>query len=391
MYSFAFASSKNERLFMPFHPETLLVASAVTALVMWFAEPSARRFNLLDHPNDNRKDHASPTPVTGGIAMVAGVVVAGIATLPILAPVLAFGLAAIFLLLVGLIDDLVDVRWWVRLFAQAAAALLLVYIGGVRIEQIGPVFGFGEMSLGMLSVPFTVFATVGLINAINMVDGMDGLAGSLVMAALAMMFAAAWYSGNVPLGSQLMVLGGAVVAFLAWNLRLPWRPRARAFMGNAGSAFLGLSIAWVSFRLTQNPGHPVSPVLALWLLPIPVMDCLVLIVHRLRAGRSPFSAGRDHIHHLMLDAGFTPTWILVVLVTFSLLCGAVIGQAMRIDVPHPLLLGAFVALCGGWYWMTARRERALRFFRRLRGDRVVAPPAHDAAKILVERQFRDSK
>ena len=251
---------------MPFAIEGLLVALAVTALVMWFAEPSARRLNLLDHPNKGRKDHAAPVPVTGGIAMVAGVCVAMIALLPMTPSIRAFLLASVMLLLVGLIDDLVDVRWYVRIGAQATAALILVYIGGVRIEQIGPLFGFGQMSLGGLSVPFTVFATVGLINAVNMVDGMDGLAGSLVLAALVMMTGAAWYSGNLPMVERLMILGGAVMAFLTWNVRLPWRRRARAFMGNAGSAFLGLMIAWVSFRLTQNPGHPVSPVLALWLL-----------------------------------------------------------------------------------------------------------------------------
>lgn len=349
-------------------PNALLVSLAVTGLVMWFAEPPARHLRLLDYPNDNRKDHAFATPVTGGIAMVAGVVVAGIGTLPLQQSTYAFGIASIFLLLVGLIDDLVDVRWWVRILAQATSALILVYMGEVRIEQIGPVFGFGQMELGMLSVPFTVFATVGLINAVNMIDGMDGLAGSLILAALGMMFAAAWYSGNIPLGTHLTVLAGAVAGFMLWNVRLPWRPRARAFMGNAGSAFLGLAIAWVSFRLTQNPGHPVSPVLALWLLPIPVMDCLVLIARRLRMGRSPFSASHDHIHHLMLDAGFGPTGILVVLVTFSLFCGALAGQAMRIDVPHPVLLAAFLALCGGWYWLTSRRARVLRFLRALRGN-----------------------
>lgn len=351
---------------MSFSTDALLVSLAVTGLVMWFAEPSARHLNLLDHPDDSRKDHAFATPVTGGIAMVAGVVVAGIATMPLQQSTYAFGIASLFLLLVGMIDDLVDVRWWVRILAQATAALILVYLGDVRIEQIGPLFGFGQMELGSLSVPFTVFATVGLINAVNMIDGMDGMAGSLVLAALAMMFAAAWYSGNVSLGTHLTVLAGAVAGFLLWNLRLPWRPRARAFMGNAGSAFLGLTIAWVSFRLTQNPGHPVSPVLALWLLPIPVMDCLVLIARRLRMGRSPFAASRDHIHHLMLDAGFSPNGILVVLVSFSLLCGVLVGQAMRIDVPHPVLLAAFVALCAGWYWLTSRRDRALAFFGRLR-------------------------
>ena len=104
----------------------------------------------------------------------------------------------------------------------------------------------------------------------------------------------------------------------------------------------------------------------LWLLPIPVMDCLVLIVRRLQEGRSPFSAGRDHIHHCMLDAGFGPTRAAVWLTVFSLCCGLVVGQAMRMDVPHPVLLLAFLLLCAGWYALTRKPERAVAFFRWLR-------------------------
>ena len=126
-------------------------------------------------------------------------------------------------------------------------------------------------------------------------------------------------------------------------------------------------IAWVAFRLTQNPGHPVNPVLALWLLPIPVMDCLVLIVRRLQQGRSPFSAGRDHIHHVMQDAGFGPTRAAMVLTAVSLACGLLVAQAMRLDVPHPVLLVAYLLLCVGWYLLTRKRERAVALFRRLRG------------------------
>jgi UDP-GlcNAc:undecaprenyl-phosphate GlcNAc-1-phosphate transferase len=149
-------------------------------------------------------------------------------------------------------------------------------------------------------------------------------------------------------------------------VRLPWRPRAKVFLGNAGSGFLGLVIAWVAFRLTQNDGHPVNPVLALWLLPIPVMDTLVLIVRRLREGRSPFAAGRDHIHHLMQDAGFGPTRAALLLAGFSLACGLLVGQAMRMDVPHPVLLLAYVLLCAGWLWLSSDRARTIAFFRRLR-------------------------
>jgi UDP-GlcNAc:undecaprenyl-phosphate GlcNAc-1-phosphate transferase len=351
-----------------FDPTAALLAIVITCLALWLLQPFARRFGLLDHPT-GRKDHAAPTPVTGGVAIFIGCAVAFVSVQTHSHTLLAFSAAASLLVVVGLYDDMRDLRWQWRILAQAIAALIIIYWGGVRVEQLGPLFGMGEMSLGYLSVPFTIFATIGLINAMNMIDGADGMAGLLGLAALLMLTAAAMYAGNVALAQRLSVLCGGLAAFLAWNIRLPWRPRAKVFLGNAGSALLGLVIAWVAFRLTQNPGHPVNPVLALWLLPIPVMDCLVLIVRRLQEGRSPFSAGHDHIHHFMQDAGFGPTRAAVWLTAFSLVCGLLAGQAMRLDVPHPVLLAAFALLCLGWYLLTIKRERAVAFFRRLRGSR----------------------
>ncbi len=159
---------------------------------------------------------------------------------------------------------------------------------------------------------------------------------------------------------------GAVAAFLLYNFRFPWRGHALAFMGNAGSAVLGLAVAWACFRLTQNPGHPVSPVLALWLAPVPVIDCWVLIIRRLKMGRSPFSADHNHVHHLMLEAGFSPLTICVGLAVFTLLCGLLIGQCLRWNVPEPLLLLGYFVMTACWYLMTSRRERAVRFFRAAR-------------------------
>ena len=349
------------------------LAFALTTVALLLLQPVAARLNLLDHPNDGRKDHAHPTPVTGGIAILVGCLVGFFGMQVGTASVQAFTAAALLLVVVGVYDDIHDLRWYWRILAQAVAALIIIYWGGVRVEQLGPLFGLGETSLGVLSVPFTIFATVGLINAMNMIDGADGLAGMLGLAALVMLSVAALYAGNAGLASRLSILCGALAAFLAWNVRLPWRPRAKVFLGNAGSAMLGLVIAWAAFRLTQNPGHPVNPVLALWLLPIPVMDCLVLIVRRLQEGRSPFSAGRDHIHHFMQDAGFGPTRGAVVLAAFSLVCGLLAALAMRLDVPNPVLLAAFLVLCAGWYRLTRTPERAVAFFRRLRGASQLDP------------------
>lgn len=351
-------------------------ALAVTWFALWLLQPVARRLDLIDHPR-GRRDHAAPTPVTGGVAMGVGVILAALVFAPEVGDGFAGFLAASALLLgIGLLDDLYDIPWYWRIAGQTVATLVMVYVGGVRVEQLGPVFGLGPMSLGALSVPFTVFATIGLINAINMVDGIDGLAGSLVWCALLMLAAAALYAGDPLIAERMMILMGAVTAFLAFNLRLPWRDRAVLFMGNAGSAFLGLVIAWFSFRLTQNPSHPVSPVLALWLVPIPVMDTLVVTARRMRGGRSPFHAGRDHIHHLMLDAGFRPMQVVALLAGLSLVCGLLAGLALRADVPHPVLLLAFLALCAAWYALTARRGRALAALRRLRHP--LRGPAADA-------------
>lgn len=348
-----------------------LFAFIATCLLLWLLRPLAARFDLLDHPA-GRKDHVAPTPVIGGLAMFIGCLMAFVAFDTATHTTLSFSLASLLLVAMGLYDDKHDMRWYTRVFVQVLASLVIIYWGKVRVEQLGPLFGLGDASLGVLSVPFTVFATVGLINAMNMIDGADGLAGLLGLAALLMLSAAAVYAGNISLASRVLMLAGALGGFLVWNVRLPWRPHAHAFLGNAGSAFLGLVIAWVAFRLTQNPGHPVNPVLALWLLPIPVMDCLVLIVRRLREGRSPFAAGRDHIHHIMQDAGFGPTRAAMWLTAFSLVCGLVVGQAMRMDVPNPLLLSAFIVLCFGWYWLSCERGRAVAFFARLRRQRVVA-------------------
>lgn len=339
-----------------------LIAAALTLLVLWLLRPVAHRLNLLDYPA-GRKDHAHPTPITGGLAMVIGILVTAWVTLDLLDSAwIAFSLGAGLLIVVGLLDDKYDLPWWLRIGVQVIAALIMALMGGVQVEQLGPVFGLGSMSLGMLSVPFTVFATVGLINAINMVDGADGLAGSLVLTALVMLVAACLYSGNEVMAQRVMIMVGAVSAFLWFNLRFPWRPHAKIFMGNAGSAFLGFVIAWVSFRLTQNPGHPVSPILALWLIPIPVMDCLVLMTRRIRDGNSPFKADQNHIHHVMRHSGFSPMQKAIFLSLFSAVCGLTVGQALRLDIPEPLLLTAFFVLCGSWYWLTSRRSRAVKFF-----------------------------
>ena len=340
-----------------------LGAFSVTLASACLLMPLARRWGMLDHPS-GRKDHALPTPMTGGIAMLAGVLLAGIFLVGDAGPAsLGFSLSAIIVIALGALDDRYDLPWKLRISVQSVGALVMVYVGGIRIEQLGDIFGLGPGSLGALSVPFTVFATVGVINAINMIDGVDGLAGLLVLCAFAMIEAAALYSGNGSVAHRVPILIGAVAGFLVLNLRFPLQPRARIFMGDAGSGFLGLAIACFAIRLTQNPAHPVSSVLGVWLIPVPLVDCLVLMVRRWRNKQSPFAADHNHVHHLMMEGGFGPTQAAFVLALFTCVCGLLIGLLLRLHVPHVLLLLAFVGLCVLWYRLGSPRTRPIRFFR----------------------------
>lgn len=343
-----------------------LVAASATACLVKLSLPLARRVGLVDRPG-GRKDHAFPTPTIGGLAIVVGAMVAGVLFVAPSADVLAFACASALLIAVGVVDDIYDVRWYWRIPAQIGAALILVYVGGVRVEYVGEIFTDAPLQLGIWAVPFTVVGTVGVINAINMCDGVDGLAGLLCAAALGMLAVAAIYAGNGALAEILLPIMAAIIGFLMFNLRLPWMTRAKVFLGNSGSAVLGLAVAWGAFRLTQNHAHPVSPALAPWLLAPALIDCLALAIRRMRLGRSPFHADRDHLHHMLLDAGFSPTQIAVSLTMLSCFLGlaaALLLQSNAGNETH-LVLG-FGLLTIGYFMLTSKRARAVYWFRRLR-------------------------
>jgi UDP-GlcNAc:undecaprenyl-phosphate GlcNAc-1-phosphate transferase len=346
-------------------------AFGLTSLFVYLFNPLARRFRLLDHPG-GRKDHADPTPVTGGLAIAAGTIVPALLVGAPSLPLIGLAVAAVILLTVGVLDDLHDIRWYYRLLAQLAAALAIIFIGHVQVESVGPVFGLHRTQLGELAVPFTVLATIGLINALNMCDGIDGLAGAMAFFALVMLTAAAAYAGNIELTHGLCVMAGAVAAFLSFNMRTPWRSRARIFLGNSGSAYLGLVIAWAAFRLTQNWGHPVSPVLAPFLIAPPVIDCLVLMLRRIMHRRSPFSADRHHMHHLMLDGGMSVTSVVAALSVISLGLGLGAAIALKVKVPQPYFLLTYLLMGGAYFVWSSRPASVVRsvnwLVRRGRGD-----------------------
>ncbi len=361
-----------------------LLAAGVAALLLILAfMPIGRWLGLVDRPG-GRKQHHATTPVTGGVAMCAAAISIGFLMFDAPPSFVAFGVGAGVVTLVGLLDDRLDLPWWSRIAAQVFAALAMVHIGDVRIVSLGPLFGGDDIILGPLSVAFTVFATVGIINAINMVDGSDGLAGGLTLVSLLLLALLSAYSNHQVLLSLLMPLIGVVLAFLAFNFRFPWQRNARIFMGNAGSAFLGFAVAWAAIRVTQSgDGEPVPAILAPWIVAIPLMDCLALIARRLLRGDSPFAADRRHLHHLMEEAGFAPVAIALSLMASGALLGVGAIAASRAGAPDWVLLIIFLALQVLYFVFTLQNDRTARRLlalrRRLHIPDVV--PAHAEPRV----------
>ena len=132
---------------------------------------------------------------------------------------------------------------------------------------------------------------------------------------------------------------------------------------------LGFVIAWVAVRATHNPVHPVSPVLGPWTIALPLIDCVVLMLRRMSFGVSPFKADRNHMHHLLLDAGYRPFMVVALIAGGSLALGIAAALAVKMGVFRPVLVGCFFMLLGSWYLFTRNRENAVARLRRLRGGK----------------------
>lgn len=311
----------------------------------------AARIGLIDHPV-GRKDHTHPVPVVGGIGILLGLLVgfwvSGVLTMP----VTGLLTAGVLLVGIGAIDDLRDIHWAPRILAQVFASLLLVVVGDVVLTRLGLPDAAVDLQLGFVALPFTIFAVVGLINAVNMVDGLDGLAGSLSLCSLLMMLTLASYSGNAQVHQDLLICIGSVCAFLLFNVRFRGRIRALTFLGNGGSALLGLMLAWAAIRLTHEGSSPMTPALAPWLISVPILDCLGLIAKRVHSGRSPFAGDRTHLHHLLLDRGLSVNHVILACIGLQLgLAGT--GTALALaGTPDWALIVAFIVVLAAYLQLT---------------------------------------
>nr|WP_314843301.1 MraY family glycosyltransferase [uncultured Microbacterium sp.] len=307
---------------------TVLVTAAITFVLTWVVLKLSLRFKL--YPAIRERDvHTTPKPRLGGVAIFGGIAIAiGIsAANPFFATMWmpprtmwAILAAALLIAIIGVVDDLWDLDWMIKLGAQFLAAAIITVGGGLQILSLP----FGDLIVfsSWLSITITIFAIVIVMNAVNFIDGLDGLVAGVCLIANGVFFAYSYIltrdtgaSSYFNLASFLAaVLIGACVGFLPFN----WSP-AKLFMGDSGALVLGLLMATSAIAVTgqlepsaldperlgrsQLLGAFIPVLLPLLVVLLPLLDFGLAVLRRMHAGKSPFSPDRKHLHHRMLDLG----------------------------------------------------------------------------------------
>ncbi|MEO5371694.1 MAG: hypothetical protein H7833_16625 [Magnetococcus sp. DMHC-1] len=331
---------------------SLLLGMTVTYAALWAGRPLAHRIGLVDHP-DARKIHVGNKPLIGGAGMFLGLLTAVFFLNLNLPEMLYLFVAIAILVLVGVVDDYLDLSVALRFGVHITVAMIMAWWGGLDINYLGNLLAFGVIYLGGWSVLFTVICMVGVINAVNMADGLDGLGGALSLVSFVLIATLAGLSGNQEATLLAMAFISVLLPFLAFNVRWRGRP-ATLFMGNAGSTFLGFALAWFMVYLTQGTHPSLRPVTAVWLIAVPLIDMFSVMLRRILQKRHPFAPDRKHFHHLLLHLGWSVNRTVLFLAGLSLVFGLLGILGDRLKIPEYVMFVAILATFWGYFRESTR-------------------------------------
>lgn len=295
-----------------------IILSAITAFIItFFAIPViieiAKSKKLFDEP-DERKVHKSVIPTLGGLGIFAGFIVATLMGAPDSPDLKYFAAAFIVIFFLGLKDDILVLSANKKFIGQLIAAIIVMHFGNVYINDMHGFLGINTIPY-YASVFLTLFTIIVITNAFNLIDGIDGLAGSLGFITTLAFGAYFFYANEITYAVMAIALSASIFGFLIYNFS-----PAKIFMGDTGSLLIGIinAILVIKFiNVAGTTGQPFSlhaaPALGFAVLIVPLFDTLRVFGLRILDRRSPFSPDRIHVHHYLLDLGFSHKKI-----TFSL-------------------------------------------------------------------------
>ena len=296
---------------------SLIVAFIAAIILTPLVKRLAFRLGAVDAPN-YRKVHARIMPRLGGLAIF-GAFMIGILLLKFVTNfqsdyLYAILIAATIIVITGIVDDMREISAKAKLLGQIIAACIVVFGGGIQIDNINLPFG-GELEFGWLGIPFTIIWIVGITNAINLIDGLDGLAAGVSTIALITLAVMAMIMGNGIVIAMAAILAAATIGFLFFNFH-----PAKIFMGDTGALFLGFMIAVLALLGFKNVAV-ISFVIPVIMLGVPISDTFFAIVRRLRNGKKWSDPDKSHLHHRLLDVGFSHSQTVMIIYAMAAMFG----------------------------------------------------------------------
>ncbi len=301
----------------------LVAAALVAALLVSFVSTPvvkalAQKMGAVDVPKDARRMHDHPIPRMGGLAIFFGFMLSVLVFLPLTEQLRGMLLGASLIVVLGILDDIYALSAKLKFVVQIVAALIAVSQGNVITVLSNPnIFSDDPFwDLGILSVPVTVLWIVGITNAVNLIDGLDGLACGVSTISSMTMLVIALVVAEADVAIIMAALAGACIGFLPYNLN-----PAKIFMGDTGSTFLGFVLAVVSIQGLFKYAAIISFAVPFLMLALPIFDTCFAIIRRVSKGQSPMSPDRSHIHHRLIDMGFSQKQAVAVLYVISAILG----------------------------------------------------------------------
>ena len=343
-----------------------LFAFVVTMLIYPHVLSFAKRHNIVDNPNA-RKLQRVPVPMMGGAAVLIGIFVPSLAAFAIVLQVkqlMVLGLLFIMYLL-GLWDDIKDVPATARFVIELFVVWLMMYLLGFEINDFHGFLGIHQIP-DMVSVPLSLIAGVGLINAVNLIDGVDGYCSSFAAMACIAFGILFINAGDVPMYTLALTAFGALLPFFFHNV---FGVKSKMFLGDGGSLMVGTLLTLFVFNtLTSGSkccqtfyGTNFSLVaFCLAVLAVPVFDTLKVMIYRIARGQSPFHPDKTHLHHLFIDMEYShlATSGLICLsniaIILLMLLSWLLGAPINCQVYLVILLGA--GFTQGFYFYMCRQK-----------------------------------
>jgi UDP-GlcNAc:undecaprenyl-phosphate GlcNAc-1-phosphate transferase len=319
-----------------------LLIMFVVVLVARLLSPFAFKLSLEDRPS-HRKLHDRPVPMLGGIAMFSGLLV-GIFMIDIEGENIMYLVYASFVVfIVGLIDDRNEITVTARLFTQIFAALLVVSYSGMEINSFGNIIYDKEIALNGFSVFVSVLAIAGGMNALNVMDGIDGLSSGLSLTTLTSISFLSYINNSYEIVQLCLLYICILGPFIVLNLSTKYK----LFMGDSGVYLIGFGLVWILIQSSQGGKGDIvfSPVIALWLFAIPLIDIGSVVVFRLVKRVSPFLPDHNHIHYqLKLRYQWSNIKVLIVILSAAIIFAIIGIVGSLLHTPEWLMFAGFIAL-----------------------------------------------